>query len=231
MQTPATFDCAGLARLAGAELLCGVAAVAGTRGTPLYDSATALLPGAQSIVVLGAEVFAEVVDLVVPEKAMGEAAARDLYTPHLDWLNGRLNRGLYALAYALRDAGERVLPLPSLGTPQDARYLRGILSFKHAAVYAGLGQLGRSSLLVTPQFGPRLRLACLLTTAAIAPSPRLAENPCTACGTCIERCPAGALAEPAPGQPYAIDRFACAAYRGGAGACATCMACCPVGRS
>ena len=41
----------------------------------------------------------------------------------------------------LRAEGYSTLPLPSQGTPVDARFQCGILSFKHAAEAAGLGQL------------------------------------------------------------------------------------------
>ena len=209
----------------------GVASIVGARETPLYQSATALLPGARSIVVVGMEVYQEVLDLVVPEKQVGEAAARDLYGPHLDYLSGRLNSGIYDLARAYRRDGYRALPLPSQGTPSDARFLRGILSFKHAAELAGLGRIGWSSLLVTRQFGPRVRLACLLTDAEIEPSPWLAENPCDGCGKCVDPCPAGAEKPPATGQDYTVDRFACASFRQGAGCCSTCQSTCPVGGS
>ena len=209
--------------------LVGVAAVADARGTPLYDSAISLLPGARSIIVLAMEIFQEVVHLVGPDKVMGEAAARDLLGPHYDYLNGRLNRGLYELAKVYRAAGYKTIPLPSQGTPTDTRYQRGILSFKHAGEYAGLGRIGHSSLLVTPEFGPRVRLACLLTDAEIPSTRREVADQCAGCEVCVASCPAGALAEPAAGQVYAINKYACAVYRQGTGACSTCLAVCPAG--
>lgn len=215
--------------LADADVF-GVAAVEDTRDTPLYESATSLLPGARSIVVIGMEVFPEVVGLVEPQRQMGEASANDIYPPHLEYLNGRLNRALYDLAKIYRGAGYRALPLPSLGTPTDARFMRGILSFKHAGEYAGLGKIGRSSLLITPQFGPRTRLACLLTNAEIPSTRRAIEDPCASCPElCVANCPAEALATPAAGQPYAINKFACSSFRQAAGLCATCVSICLAG--
>ncbi|MHB1417927.1 MAG: 4Fe-4S binding protein [Chloroflexota bacterium] len=221
-----------MSRVADIDLV-GVAAVEDTRGTPLFESATGLLAGAQSIVVLGIEIFAEVAGLVVPEKEMGEAAARDLYGPHIDYLNGRLNRAIYEMAKIYRQAGYKAIPLPSLGTPTDTRFQKGILSFKHAAQFAGLGKIGHSSLLITPQFGPRVRLAAMLTDAPI-PSTRSAyqgeEDPCAACGgLCEASCPAGALSVPTGDAPYAINKFACGAYRQGTGCCSTCLIVCPAG--
>lgn len=216
--------------LVGDADLFGVAAVEDTRGTPLYDSAVSLLPGAKSIIVIGMEIFREVVDLVVPDKQMGEAAARDLYQPHLDYLSGRLNRAIYDLAKVYRRERYRALPLPSQGTPNDTRFLRGILSFKHAAEYAGLGTIGRSSLLITPKFGPRVRLACLLTDADIPNGRRLADDACSSCPyLCVANCPAGALATPDAGQRYAINKFACASFRQATGCCATCVSICLAG--
>ncbi|MDA8216212.1 MAG: hypothetical protein M0Z94_01190 [Dehalococcoidales bacterium] len=207
--------------------LFGVATVVDAAGTPLYDSATALLPGARAVVVLGMELFPEVLALVTPEKVMGEAAARELYAPHIDYQNGRLNRGLYELAKVLRAEGYKAIPLSSQGTPVDARFQRAILSFKHAGEYAGLGRIGRSSLLITEKYGPRQRLACLVTDAPLASTRRETPDLCADCaGDCVVSCPAGVLAMPAGGERYAINKFACCAYRAGTGACSTCMSQC-----
>lgn len=230
IQTPPELDHKAIfERISDIDLI-GVASVKDAAGTPLHDSAKALLPGARSIVVLGVEIFAEVADLVQPEKVMGEAAARDLLGPHYDYLSGRLNRGIYDLAKAYRRAGYRAIPLPSQGTPVDARFQNGLLSFKHAAEYAGLGRIGWNSLLITPQYGPRLRLACLLTDAPVPAGARLDDDLCTGCGDCVTGCPSGALKTPAPGEVYAINKYACASYRAGAGSCLNCMNACPVGR-
>lgn len=209
----------------------GVASVESAQGTPLFDSARALLPNAQSIVVVGAEVFAEVAELVVPGGAVGEAVARDLFQPHLDFLNGRLNRAIYELAKVYRGAGFRAIPLPSQGTPNDMRFMNGILSFKHAAQYAGLGSIGRSSLLITPKFGPRVRLACLLTDANIPSGGPSGADPCASCpGLCVDHCPAGALAMAPHGERYVINKFACYTFRHASGGCSTCLNVCPEGR-
>ena len=207
--------------------LYGVASVEDAEGTPLADSARRLLPSARAMVVLAAELFPEVLRLVEPAKQMGEAAARDLFTPHVDYISSRMNRALYAVAKLLRGEGYQTIPLPSQGTPTDARFQRGLLSFKHAAEYAGLGRIGRSALLLTEEFGPRVRLAVLLTDAPLLSTRREAPDWCADCeGACIRSCPASALAEPPPTAPYAINKHACASFRGGAGACSTCMASC-----
>jgi epoxyqueuosine reductase QueG len=209
--------------------LVGVAPLATLQGTPLAESAQALLPDARSVLVFGKELFDEVLRLVVPDKSMGKAAARDLYGPHSDYVNGRLTHALYQTSRVLRAEGYKALPLPASGTPVDGRFLRGIVSFKHAAEAAGLGRIGRSSLLITEAFGPRVRLALLLTTAELPSTAEAKADRCAGCGVCIERCPAGAITAPPPGQAYAINRAVCAQYGDASGGCSNCMSLCPAG--
>lgn len=227
-------DC-GIARLQDALASIesdriGVAAVSDIAGSRLHDQVAALLPGAKSVVVLAMEVFSEILDHTRPDKTMGEASPRDMIGAHLDYLNGRLTKGVYDIARLSRSLGYKAIPMPAANVPTDQRYLHSILSYKHAAEAAGIGTIGRHSLLITPEFGPRVRLACLLTEAALSPAKRSSESFCDGCNRCIQACPAQALSEPEGDHPYAINRYACFAFRGGAGPCSECMRVCPVGR-
>lgn len=64
------------------------------------------------------------------------------------------------------------------------------------AIQAGLGELGRSGLLITPQFGPRVRLCKVFTNMPLA-----ADTPiefgvtefCEVCNKCADRCPGNAI--------------------------------------
>ncbi len=206
----------------------GVASLADWQDTRLGEAAKRLLPTAQSVVVVAMEIFPEILAHSSPEKMVGEAALRDILAPHLQYIDGRLARAVYDAAQASRRQGLKALPLPGAGCPVDPRFLAAVFSFKHAAQAAGLGVLGKSSLLITPQFGPRVRLACALTEAKLDPTPVKAESPCVECGKCLEACPAGALTEPASGEAYAINKFACSSFRVASGACSECMKICPL---
>ena len=65
---------------------------------------------------------------------------------------------------------------------------------KEAAVRAGLGVIGRSSLLITPEYGTRVVIILMATDAidaeADGPSPR---GECLGCGRCAKACPTGAI--------------------------------------
>lgn len=192
----------------------------------LKRQALALLPGSKSILVLGKEIFKEIVALLSPGKSAGEAEPGELFGPHSDYLNSRLTRAAYDLANFFRQEGYPALPLPAAGCPTDQRYLKAIFSYKHAAQLAGLGVIGRHGLLITPQFGPRVRLACLLTTAIVEPSPTFQENFCLDCMACIRACPAQALHLPKEGEQYAMNKFACRTYRQAGLTCSMCLKTC-----
>ena len=66
---------------------------------------------------------------------------------------------------------------------------------KEAAVRAGLGIIGRSSLLITPEYGTRVVIILMATDAVAAPDgdngPERAS--CADCGRCRLACPTGAI--------------------------------------
>lgn len=76
----------------------------------------------------------------------------------------------------------------------------GFFSQRHAAVRAGLGEFGMSGLVVTPQYGPRVRYVSVITSAELEPDPLLAEMVCLRgkCGgeagpVCQQKCSKNAL--------------------------------------
>ncbi len=64
------------------------------------------------------------------------------------------------------------------------------------AVDAGLGEVGRNGLLITPEFGPRVRLCKILTDMPLAPDMPIefgVEAFCTKCKLCARKCEANAI--------------------------------------
>jgi len=206
--------------------LIGVAAV--DQSPELKERAALFLPTARSVVVFAKETYKAVVALLAPTKEAGAAEPGEVFTTHTAYIYGRLTRAVHETADLFLEEGYRSVPLSSPSLITDERFVQALFSYKHAAVLAGLGTLGKHSLLITPEFGPRVRLACLLTEAPLEetpPPPRL-KNPCARCQACIKVCPAQAIRKPEPGQPYAIDRFACRAYRQAGLVCSVCLKVC-----
>ncbi len=112
------------------------------------------------------------------------------------------------------------------------------------AIDAGLGELGRNGLLITPEYGPCVRLCKIFTDIPLKPdkpiSFGLAET-CRSCRRCADACEAGAIST-APSPSYDI---ACPSNNAGilrwavnqdkcymfwlenGGGCSTCIASCP----
>ncbi|MFQ6075285.1 MAG: reductive dehalogenase [Candidatus Bathyarchaeia archaeon] len=92
-------------------------------------------------------------------------------------------------------------------TTQLAQYIRGIgyPAYAHGnervlnipiAIDAGLGELGRNGLLITPQFGPRVRLCSVTTDLPLKPDKPIdigIQGFCEKCERCAKMCPAQAI--------------------------------------
>ncbi|MDI7260268.1 MAG: 4Fe-4S dicluster domain-containing protein [Thermodesulfobacteriota bacterium] len=206
--------------------LLGVVSLETCNSKELKSRATSLLPKVRSVVVVGKEIYKEVVSLLNPSKEAGEAEYGELLVPHSDYLNGQLNKVFHHLAGFFQKEGYQDLPLPAKGCPTDQRTLTAIFSYKHAGQLAGLGTIGRHSLLITPDYGPRVRLACLLTEAPLEGSFRKPKDYCIHCDACIQQCPAQAIHIPGPDEAYSMNKFACRTYRQAGLTCGMCIKAC-----
>ncbi len=67
------------------------------------------------------------------------------------------------------------------------------LPHKTVATRAGLGWIGKSCLLVTPEYGSAVRISSLLTDAPLPCAQPIAESHCGRCEQCRKNCPSGAI--------------------------------------
>ncbi|MBQ3865398.1 MAG: hypothetical protein II776_00735 [Clostridia bacterium] len=66
--------------------------------------------------------------------------------------------------------------------------------FRLAAVACGLGEIGWSKMLLTPEFGPLQRVAFLFTDAELEYDEMYHGKPlCRKCGACVRECPGGCI--------------------------------------
>jgi epoxyqueuosine reductase QueG len=81
---------------------------------------------------------------------------------------------------------------------QASHPLGGLALYPPLAIEAGLGWIGRHGLLITPQFGPRQRIAAIFINVDNLPIAKTNEHSwigefCNQCGKCIKTCPANAI--------------------------------------
>ena len=80
------------------------------------------------------------------------------------------------------------------------------IPLKTSAVKCGLGCQGKNTLLITPEYGPRVRLISVLTTAELEVDEPFKEDFCRNCQRCVDACPTKAL------EPYNLTINRCMTY-------------------
>ena len=126
-----------------------------------------------------------IVDLLTRKN---ERAVASSYKHHCyDVINGRLDVLSSKLAGAIQRSGFKAYPLPSSMRVSDEK-ICAIFFHKMAAHLAGLGWIGKSCLLVTPEAGPRVRWTTVLTNAPLAAGKPMEER-CGECRECVDACP------------------------------------------
>jgi epoxyqueuosine reductase len=90
------------------------------------------------------------------------------------------------------------------------RQFWGAIPLVHWAEQASLGRLTKCGLLANPEYGTRILLGAVITSAQLEPSAELAGDPCPpGCHDCIDACPVNAISESGK-----VDHDICIRYSG-----------------
>ena len=122
-------------------------------------------------------------------------------------------------------------PIGRFGYP-----IMGEVNLKEEAIRARLGQRGKSTVVLHPKYGPRLRFMAIKTDAPLEPLMRSApadeENPvCNGCSICIDVCPTKAL-EPyqMPDASLCLSNTSSQTEDGRSTLCDKCLHLCPTAK-
>lgn len=110
-----------------------------------------------------------------------------------------LDEILFKLAKEIEEKyGGFAVPLPcdmSGSWDENSQTAHGILSMKHLAIAAGIGFMGKNTLLCNERFGNMMTVGSILLSIDL-PSDDLCKNYCPPkCHICIDNCPAHAIRE------------------------------------
>jgi epoxyqueuosine reductase len=200
--------------------------------TPVQSFISSLGPswinGFSSAVSIGMRLNDQIVEIHTPF----EKRQSSLYWFHVyDVVTRALDLLAYDAARWLNDAGFKAFPVPG-STPYNFDNLTGIISHKLVAHMAGLGWIGKSCLLLTEPFGPRVRFVSILTDAPLLTGSPV-DKPCGKCRVCVDACPVAAFTgkefRPDDGREIRFHAFKCSEYRR-EHPCGLCVSSCPKGR-
>jgi epoxyqueuosine reductase len=140
----------------------------------------------------------------------------------LDWYDGKGTPGNRILIRIVRELSGWLEHDFSAVTYRPPYFIESDGVFmKDAAVLAGLGAVGKNNLVVTPEYGPRVRWRVLLLNQPASATGPVAYDPCQGCDQrCRKACAVGAFDEVAydaaalaqselPGTDGTYDRITC----------------------
>jgi len=128
-------------------------------------------------------------EVVWPENAKSVIVIAVLHPekePELDWWRDGYtggthgNRILLSINSKLSKWMEEEKGIKTTKLPYHIEH--GGIFLKDAAVMAGLGCIGKNNMVVTPEYGPRVRLRAMLTDAVLQGTGPIDFDPCEECG-------------------------------------------------
>lgn len=184
-------------------------------------------------------------DSIIDEISTGPTRS---YLSHYHQINQELSTILNKISDILtNDKITHFTIKPTLSDDElDDAYLKTLrTSFPHkmAATTAGLGWIGKTDLLVTKKYGPRVRLATILLDKKITdPGKPVEKSRCGKCDLCVQACPAkaatGTLWDKNTDRDEFYDAFACRKkckelsrvnLKENVSICGICISVCPIG--
>lgn len=146
-----------------------------------------LLPGVGSVLVGGIHYFPQIDSRTIHNKKKRSFGFIAAYGSILDYHT--------TLKSMFRSLSNRINQIVSRTVKSRIFVDSGPVMEKDFAYMAGLGWIGRNSLLITPQFGSFCLIGCLFLDLDLPPDKPLEEDICQDCRVCIDACPTGCINE------------------------------------
>jgi len=144
-----------------------------------------------------------------PEVINAENPVVYTHTSHL--LYYTLDKIGLNLCFSLEKQGIHAVPVPTdvpyLSWDPENMHGMGIISMRHAAFNAGLGILGRNTLLINRELGNLVYIGAILIDAVYDPNPIVTDIACPPdCSLCTDVCPVEAL------DGFTVNQMLCRKY-------------------
>lgn len=171
----------------GADL-CGIAPVDRFSAAPKGFHPKDIYQECQSVIVFAKRLPVSCLDA---ENCVPYTYVNNILTQQVDLLG-------VEIALQLEKEGIQGVPIPSDDPyefwDEERSYGRAILSMRHAGYLAGLGTLGKNTLLITKEFGNMVQIGAVLVNISLLGDPIVQDEICPPnCRLCLENCPQRAL--------------------------------------
>ena len=138
-----------------------------------------------------------------------------IYAFHYKRINSLVDEITLKLANYIQKSGYSALPIPA-SYVEDWGLMRGALSHREIGRLAGNGFIGRSGLLINPEYGAAVRYATVLTDMPLKLD-RPVDISCGECAACVAACPAAAIKKEAKDMDLGACRELLKAFANKAG--------------
>ena len=200
-------DVKAAAKRLGADIV-GIGSIDRWSTAPIQMDPKQIMPRAKSIIALGFRVLrgslrgVEEGTYFSNYSAMGYGGITYLYMP-MTVIN---------LSKMIEDAGYEAVPM---GHQSDWRAIDNsgfmkenfsrpvapgkaapdvMINLRIAGFLCGIGEIGYSKMLLTPEFGPRVRVGIIITDMELEPDPIIEPGTlCNRCMACVRECPGGCI--------------------------------------
>lgn len=176
-----------IAKNLGADL-CGIASLDKFKDAPEGHHPLDIYHDCKSVIVFAKRVPS---GSIYADNCIPHTHVNNIVTHEVDQL------GFY-LCLILEDLSIGCVPIPSDDPSQywepHNQYARGILSLRHAGYFAGLGVLGKNTLLINEKYGNMIQIGAVLINIKLESDPLANYKGCLEeCNLCIDSCPQKAL--------------------------------------
>lgn len=195
------------AKALGADVV-GIAPIERWEGAPIQMDPRQIMPEARSVIAMGFRVMRgslrgiEEGTFFSNYSSMGYGGLTYLYIPMVVINLSKFieDHGYEAIPYGHQsdwraiDNEGNLKPHYSRPVAPGRAHPDVMVHLRIAGFLAGLGEIGYSKLLLTPEFGPRQRIGIVITEAELEPDP-IYEGPplCDRCMACVKECPGNAI--------------------------------------
>ena len=200
-------DIKAAAKRMGADIV-GIGSIDRWSTAPIQMDPKQIMPNAKSVIALGFRVLrgslrgVEEGTYFSNYSSMGYGGITYLYMPMT----------IINLSKMIEDAGYEAVPMGHQSdwrAIDNAGYMKEnfsrpvapgkaapdvMISLRIAGFLCGLGEIGYSKMLLTPEFGPRLRVGIIITELELEPDPIMEPGTlCNRCMACVRECPGGCI--------------------------------------